>query len=317
MVATLNAQLSTPNLFCPSSCNSRNSRNNCRYAFGGRLRACSSFARWIRLRQWPRSRAGCCAHNASSAAGSASNWSRWRSRLCSSAVSLADVPSQRASCSRMGSGSMSRIKRPMYCICLRRASHLVIPRAAATASCRVSGKSICASLDASSCTSASPRSCSACMACLRLVFDSGASSSVAALSGGGVNLCTVKSQDDGVCYDNQLSGVTLMADRFTTSPTDLASMAQRALALARAGGGTAAEVDVSQGIGQNVTVRKGEIETIEYNRDNGLSLTVYIDQRRGHASTSDCSDDAIAATVEKALTIARYTASDPPAGVAA
>jgi PmbA protein len=62
-------------------------------------------------------------------------------------------------------------------------------------------------------------------------------------------------------------------------------------------------------------VRKGEIETIEYNKDKGASVTVYIGQRRGHASTSDLSDAALKSTVEKALTIARYTAEDDCAGL--
>src|SRR5881409_800071 len=107
-----------------------------------------------------------------------------------------------------------------------------------------------------------------------------------------------------------------LPDRFSSTPGQLAAIAQRALDLARSGGASAAEIDVSQGIGQNVSVRKGEIETIEYNRDNGVSLTVYIGQQRGHASSSDCSEEALRATAEKALTIARYTASDPAAGLA-
>ena len=67
---------------------------------------------------------------------------------------------------------------------------------------------------------------------------------------------------------------------------------------------------------QSVTVRKGEVETISYNRDKGVGVTVYVGARRGHASTADFSDDAIRATVDKALAIARYTAEDPCAGLA-
>ncbi|HEY8243625.1 MAG TPA: DNA gyrase modulator, partial [Casimicrobiaceae bacterium] len=44
---------------------------------------------------------------------------------------------------------------------------------------------------------------------------------------------------------------------------------------------TAAETEVSQGVGQSVTVRKGDVETIAYNRDKGISVTVYLGQRRG------------------------------------
>ena len=56
------------------------------------------------------------------------------------------------------------------------------------------------------------------------------------------------------------------------------------------GGATAAETDVSQAVGQSVTVRRGEVETVAYNRDKGIGVTVYLGQRRGHASTADFSD---------------------------
>ena len=100
------------------------------------------------------------------------------------------------------------------------------------------------------------------------------------------------------------------------STATLERVAAAVLDAARAGGATAAETEVSQAVGQSVTVRKGEVETIEYNRDKGVGVTVYVGQRRGHASTSDFSDDAIRATVDKALAIARYTAEDPCAGLA-
>ena len=93
-------------------------------------------------------------------------------------------------------------------------------------------------------------------------------------------------------------------------------MAESMLRAARAGGATAAETEVSQAVGQSVTVRNGEVETISYNRDKGIGVTVFIGQRRGHASTADFGSDAIDATVAKALAIARYTARDPAAGLA-
>ena len=61
------------------------------------------------------------------------------------------------------------------------------------------------------------------------------------------------------------------------------------LAAAKAGGATAAETEVSQAVGQSVTVRRGEVETVAYNRDKGIGVTVYLGQRRGHASTADFS----------------------------
>lgn len=85
---------------------------------------------------------------------------------------------------------------------------------------------------------------------------------------------------------------------------------------ARAGGATAAETEISQAFGQSVTVRKGEVETIAYNRDKGIGITVYVGERRGHASTADFGFDAIRDSVDKALTIARYTSNDPCSGLA-
>jgi PmbA protein len=103
---------------------------------------------------------------------------------------------------------------------------------------------------------------------------------------------------------------------FPVTTADLERIAGTVLDAARRGGATAAETEVSQGIGQSVTVRHSEVETISYNRDKGISVTVYVGQRRGHASTADFAGDALVATVEKALAIARYTAEDPAAGLA-
>lgn len=104
--------------------------------------------------------------------------------------------------------------------------------------------------------------------------------------------------------------------RFPVPTAELERVAAQVLDVARRGGASAAETDVSQGIGQSVTVRKGEVETIAYNRDKGISVTVYLGARRGNASSADFSDDSIRDTVEKALAIARFTAEDPCSGLA-
>ena len=104
--------------------------------------------------------------------------------------------------------------------------------------------------------------------------------------------------------------------QFPVSTAMLDRVAQMILDTAHAGGATAAEADVSQAIGLSVTVRKGEVETVAYNRDKGIAVTVFIGQRRGHASTADFADDSIRATVDKAIAIARFTADDPFAGLA-
>lgn len=101
-----------------------------------------------------------------------------------------------------------------------------------------------------------------------------------------------------------------MTDRFSHSRDDLQALVDNMLNYARQQGATGCEAEASAGFGQSVTVRKGEVETIEYNRDKGIGVSVYIGQRKGHASTSDFGMQALHDTVDKALTIARYTAED-------
>ena len=95
----------------------------------------------------------------------------------------------------------------------------------------------------------------------------------------------------------------------------MADVARRALAIARERGASDAEVEVSAAVGQSVTVRRGEVETVEYNRDKGMGITVYFGQRRGNANTSDLSAEAVERTVEAACAIARHTSEDEAAGL--
>ncbi len=87
------------------------------------------------------------------------------------------------------------------------------------------------------------------------------------------------------------------------------------LAFAKKCGATDASVDVSEGTGLSVSVRKGEIENVERNRDKSLSVSVSIGKRRGNAGTSDFSRAALEQTVKAAYDIARFTAEDPFAGL--
>ncbi|WP_036593180.1 metalloprotease PmbA [Ottowia thiooxydans] len=80
-------------------------------------------------------------------------------------------------------------------------------------------------------------------------------------------------------------------------------------------GATDAGAEASEGSGLSVSVRKGELENVERNRDKSLGVTVYLGQRRGNASTSDFSRAAIEQTVQAAYDIARFTAADPVAGL--
>lgn len=105
------------------------------------------------------------------------------------------------------------------------------------------------------------------------------------------------------------------ASRFSHAHEMLKEFAQDILNYAKKSGASDCEVDVSEGFGQSVSVRCGEAETIEYNRDKGIGVTVYLGQQKGHASTSDFSTTALRETVDAALSIARFTAADPCAGL--
>lgn len=102
---------------------------------------------------------------------------------------------------------------------------------------------------------------------------------------------------------------------FEYSRESFQDLLAQVLEQARLVGSTACAVDVSEGSGLSVSVRRGRIETIEQTRDKGLGVTVYIGQRRGHASSSDFSRHALAETVRAAYEIARFTGEDAFAGL--
>jgi len=88
-----------------------------------------------------------------------------------------------------------------------------------------------------------------------------------------------------------------------------------AIAHAKKLGATDVGAEASEGCGLSVSVRKGELENVERNRDKSLGVTVYLGNRRGNASTSDFSEAALERTVQAAYDIARFTAEDPVAGL--
>jgi PmbA protein len=106
------------------------------------------------------------------------------------------------------------------------------------------------------------------------------------------------------------------SEKFSQDHDSLHSMVADILKRAREQGASACEAEASEGYGSSVTVRRGEVETIEYNRDKGISVTVYIGKKKGYASTSDFSSRAVADTTDAALSIARFTAEDDAAGLA-
>ncbi len=112
-----------------------------------------------------------------------------------------------------------------------------------------------------------------------------------------------------------MTSIAIQNSRFSHTPETLRDIAQDLIQYACKQGATAASAEVSDGFGQGINVRHGEVETIEYNRDKGLSISVYIGLRRGNASTSDFSSQAVRDTVDAALNIARFTAEDDCSGL--
>ena len=102
---------------------------------------------------------------------------------------------------------------------------------------------------------------------------------------------------------------------FAYSLPQFQEMVEDVLSMAARLGATDAGAEVSEGTGLSVSVRKGDLENVERNRDKSLGISVYLGQRRGNASTSDFSRAALEQTVRAAWDIARFTAEDPAAGL--
>nr|VFJ60143.1 MAG: microcin-processing peptidase 1. Unknown type peptidase. MEROPS family U62 [Candidatus Kentron sp. DK] len=105
------------------------------------------------------------------------------------------------------------------------------------------------------------------------------------------------------------STITATEDHLKTLVTGILAEATRQ-------GATAADAGIGTNSGLSVSVRLGNVETIEHIRDRGLGVTVYFGQKKGSASTTDFSPDAIGETVRAACAIARYTSEDDCAGLA-
>ncbi len=111
------------------------------------------------------------------------------------------------------------------------------------------------------------------------------------------------------------SAVSRADSGFSYSRPFFEDLVDSALAHAKKLGATDAGAEASEGCGLSVSVRKGELENVERNRDKSLGVTVYVGNRRGNASTSDFSEAAIEQTVQAAYDIARFTAEDAMAGL--
>ncbi len=101
----------------------------------------------------------------------------------------------------------------------------------------------------------------------------------------------------------------------TLNQADLQALVELAIQEAKKLGASESEAAVSVDTGLSVTARLGEVETLEYQRDRGMGVTVYRGKRKGSASTADLSAKAIRETVSKAFSIAGFTAEDDAAGL--
>ena len=107
----------------------------------------------------------------------------------------------------------------------------------------------------------------------------------------------------------------MSTNSLTENSEELTRIIDSVLTLAKQMGASEAEADIGVGSGLSANVRKGEIDKLEYERDKGLGITVYIDGQKGNSSTSDFSDEAIKTSVEAAMGIAKHASRDEFAGL--
>ncbi len=107
-----------------------------------------------------------------------------------------------------------------------------------------------------------------------------------------------------------------LAKRESVGRDELEKLVTLALDEAKSHGVDQAEVAASQDIGLSATARLGDVENLEYTNDRGIGITVYKDSRKGNASTSDITEEAIREAVAKACSFAELTAADEFAGLA-
>ena len=105
-------------------------------------------------------------------------------------------------------------------------------------------------------------------------------------------------------------------DQVLPSVASLQPVLELALEAAKAAGATACSTGLAVSTALSVNVRKGEVETVEFQNDRDLGVTVYVGQRKGSASTADLSEAAVREAVTAAVAIAKVSGEDPYAGLA-
>ncbi|WP_407642931.1 metalloprotease PmbA [Corallincola holothuriorum] len=116
--------------------------------------------------------------------------------------------------------------------------------------------------------------------------------------------------------DTSDGGIFVQQDEFEQQLPILKQAVEDALALAKSEGVSGAEVAISRQQGLSVSMRKGEVDTLEFNQDGALGISVYMGHQKGSASTSDLSKEALSQAVKAAVHIASHTSEDPCNGPA-
>ena len=106
-----------------------------------------------------------------------------------------------------------------------------------------------------------------------------------------------------------------MSCRTQQESKELSGIILNTLEEAKKQGATTAEAGIGAGAGLTVTTRLGEVEKIEHERDKGLSVTVFIGNKKGSASSSNFVEDAIKETVKAACSIAKFASEDEFSGL--
>lgn len=101
-----------------------------------------------------------------------------------------------------------------------------------------------------------------------------------------------------------------------THEIDLPRLAGQVLDTARKAGADSAELMISASRGYSLNVRQQAVESLEFQQDRELSLTVYVGLRKGVASTGDLTEAGLRDAVTAAVDIARATGEDPCHGLA-
>ena len=95
-----------------------------------------------------------------------------------------------------------------------------------------------------------------------------------------------------------------------------ADIAELVLGEAKRLGGSAAEISLVRARGLSVRVRNREVESIQHQNDNALSISFYMGKHKGSASSSDLRPESIRRIVAAAKDIARHSSEDKCVGLA-